>query len=180
MKEPLDMEVPQDPPGMRSWLLNWTPWVSPQYAVYSVCMRSNLLCKANELLVLFVIMQWYSMHQYQLTKYIAFIIARSSLSLNHFISKHFSSLLFETKEKSSKDKPAIQLWLTFTSRRAGSPDTFCFILHCAGNGSVAYHGEAGVTSIGDRRAIWVGIFISSIVLPIDDGWRGITLGNWDE
>lgn len=145
-------------------------------------MGSILLCKANELLVLLVTMQWYSMHQDQLTKYLAFIMARSSLSLNHFISLQtiFLPCSLKQKRKVQRISQAIQLRLTFTSGRAGAPDTFCFILHRAGNGSITYHGEAGVTTVGDRRAIWVGIFISSIVLPIADGWRGLTMGNWDE
>lgn len=102
------------------------------------------------------------------------------LCIISFPPKHSSSLLLETKEKNSKNKPAIQPRLTFTSRRAGSPDTFCFILHSAGNGSFTHQGEAGVTTVGDRGAIWVGLLTPTIVLPVADGWRGLTFGNWDE
>ena len=71
------------------------------------------------------------------------------------------------------------LSLTFTSRRVWIPDTYCFIFHCARNGGLAYHWEVRVTAVGDEEPC-VEVFISTIVPPIADGWRRLTLGNWDE
>lgn len=61
-----------------------------------------------------------------------------------------------------------------------SPNTYCFVHHSADNGGIAKECEAGLTAVDNYGAKGVQVLISTTVLPIADGWRGFTRGDFDE
>lgn len=67
-----------------------------------------------------------------------------------------------------------------TGRRVWSPNTYCPVHHSADNGGIAKECEGGITIVDDYRAKRVQVIISPTVLPIADGRRGLTRGNFDK